>query len=134
MMAFEVMIFWKVTGKVLTNSSPVPSAFNKARGISKTKIPPMKVEVSIVVARKTSKFAITNDTIKVSRTGKAKKNAVEGFLEEIFRSLKIYPNKGVFVLMKKSFVFCLDILIPFPIEIWLTVFKIHFAAKQAKIM
>ena len=55
------------------NSNPVPSALNNASGISKTKIPPINVEASKAEARRTSKFAITNDTITVSRTGRAKK-------------------------------------------------------------
>jgi len=86
--ALEVMMLLTFKGNVLVYSSPVPSALNKARGISKTKIPPMNVETSNVEARKTSKFAIINDTITVSRTGRAKKKAVAGFLEEIFKSFR----------------------------------------------
>jgi hypothetical protein len=87
--ALEVMILLTFRGKVLVYSSPVPSALSKARGISKTKIPPIKVETRSKEARRTSKLAIINNMITVSRIGRAKKKAVAGFLEAIFKSFRI---------------------------------------------
>lgn len=127
----EVMIRLMFRGNVLVYSSPIPSALSRARGISKTKIPPINVETSNVEARRTSKFAIIKNTIRVSRTGKAKKNAVAGFLEETFRSFRTKPNKGLRVLIEKSFAVTLDILMSVPCEMFLTVFSIHFPANPA---
>ena len=124
----ESIIWLRPKGKVFVYSSPAPSEFSNARGISKTKIPPIRVETSNVEARSTSKFAKRKDIIIVSKTGREKKKAVAGFLEEIFKSFMTKPNKGLRVFIEKSFAVSLDNFTFVPLDICLTVFKIHVPA------
>lgn len=83
---FDAIILPAFTGNVFAYSSPCPSALSRARGMKRVKIAPVVVVTSIVEALSNSKFVIINVIMTVSRTGRAKKNAVAGFLEEIFRS------------------------------------------------
>ncbi len=83
------MILRELIGRVLVYSNPLPSALNKASGNNKAKIPPMEVATSTTAVFNVSKLEINKVIITVSKTGRAKKKAVAGFLDATLRSFKI---------------------------------------------
>jgi len=80
------MILTELIGRVLVYSNPLPSAVNRARGRNSAKIPPMEVAESTTAVLSISRLEAITTIIIVSRTGRAKKKAVAGFLEATFRS------------------------------------------------
>jgi hypothetical protein len=87
--ALDTVILRELIGKVLVYSNPLPSALNKARGISRVKIAPIDVAIRIVDILRNPKLEINKEITRVSRTGRAKKKAVAGLLEATFRSFKM---------------------------------------------
>jgi len=79
--ALEVTILLEVIGKVLAYSIPFPSELKRARGTRRAKIAPIEVATSNIETLRKAAFEAKNATIAVSKTGRAKKNAVAGFLE-----------------------------------------------------
>ena len=126
----EVIILREVIGKVFVYSSPLPSAVSNARGTNKAKIAPMAVASSIMEILSVPTLEINKVTIIVSSTGRAKKNAVAGFLEATFRSFKTYPASGLRVLTEKSVVSMRVILVRAPLDMVLTIFRLHLPTKN----
>ena len=85
----DQMIVLALTGNVLEYSKPDPSEFNKPKGMSSEKIPPIEVATRKLEALNTVEFNMGTSTMIVSKTGNANKNAVAKFLEEDLRSFMI---------------------------------------------
>lgn len=88
---FDTRILSEPIGRVFVYSNPLPSALNKAKGRSRVKIPPIEVAMSTTEVCKRPKLEISKEIRTVSRAGRAKKKAVAGFLEAIFKSLRMKP-------------------------------------------
>ena len=84
----NVILSWLI-GKVLVYSKPLPSALNRASGNSRVKIDPIEVAMSTTDVLRSSKLEINREISRASRTGRAKKKAVAGFLEATFRSFRM---------------------------------------------
>ena len=84
----ETMILRALMGSVLVYSSPRPSTVKRASGVSRASIAPKEVALIIMTVLKADRFEIIRAIITLSRTGRAKKKAVDGFLEVVLKSFK----------------------------------------------